>query len=332
MTAPEQVQPRTRRVRPWIAALLTFLGWGLGFYYARQTKAAIRWAFAPFVLSLLIAFAFWIYLLVFRSIPGFFGALQPWMIDVFNVGSSALVAIVAWIAVSRQREVEPGSPVRLLGYLGIWLLPLLAALVLASGLRFFYMQPFRIPSGNMEPTLHVGDFVVVSKSSYGFGPYSTAPLVGLIQRDSTSTRRPERGDIAVFRPPSEPDRDFVKRVVGLPGDRLQMIDGVLNINGVAVNLEPVGTLEVEIYRGSADVAQAYRETLPNGVNYTVLDMGESELDNTRVFVVPAEHYFMMGDHRDNSADSRLMSMVGYVPIENFVGRVDHILRSDGAGR
>ena len=325
-----KTQANTRRVRPWIAALLTFVGWGLGFYYARRTSAAIWWAVAHVALALILGFGLWIYLLVARSAPSLVSAAQPWMLDVFNVGTSALVAILAWIASVRKQSVERGPPARLFGYLAIWLVPLLASLAIAMSVRFFYMHPFRIPSGNMEPTLHVGDFVVVSKSSYGYGPYSTAPLVGLIQRDPTSTRAPERGDIAVFRPRHEPDRDFAERVVGLPGDHIQMIRGVLHINGAPVRLEPLAPVEiVSPYAGVQSVA-AFRETLPNGVNYTVLDAGETELDNTREFVVPAGNYFVMGDHRDNSDDSR--RSVGYVPIENFVGRIDHIIRGGGGER
>lgn len=322
-------QADTRRVRPWIAALLTFLGWGLGFYYARRTRAALWWAFGSFALSLILGLTALIYLLTARSIPEIFSS-QPWILDVFNLALSSLVAIIAWTATSRRREVERASPVRLFGYLAIWLVPILASLVVAMSLRFFYMQPFRIPSGNMEPTLHVGDFVVVSKSSYGYGPYSTAPFVGLIQRDPPSARAPERGDIAVFRPLHEPDRDFVKRIVGLPGDRIQMFDGVLHINGAPVRLEPLAPVEIVSPYDGVQSVEAFRETLPNGVSYTVLDAGETELDNTREFVVPADRYFLMGDHRDNSDDSR--RSVGYVPVENFVGRVDHIVRGGGGGR
>jgi signal peptidase I len=239
---------------------------------------------------------------------------------------SAPVAVIAAMATAKRREVEKSSPLRLIGYLLIWLLPQLMSEALGMSARL-YMHPFRIPSGNMEPTLHVGDFVVVSKTSYGLGPYSTAPWVGLIQRDPADIRAPALGDIAVFRPPSEPDRDFVKRVVGLPGDRIQMIEGVLHINGAPVKLEPLAPVEIVTPYDGVQYVPAYRETLPNGVSYVVLDMGVTELDNTRVFVVPDGHYFLMGDHRDNSDDSR--RSVRFVPIENFVGRVDHIVRGGG---
>jgi signal peptidase I len=133
---------------------------------------------------------------------------------------------------------------------------------------------------------------------------------------------PERGDIAVFEPVPEPGRYFVKRVIGLPGDRIRMIDGVLHINGEVMPREPAGSVEIED-NGQMGAVQAFRETLPNGVSYTVLERGETELDNTREYVVPDGHVFMMGDDRDNSADSRT-SIVGYVPLDHVIGRVAHV--------
>lgn len=195
---------------------------------------------------------------------------------------------------------------------------ILYALALAMVLRFTIAQPFRIPSGSMQPTLEVGDYIVVTKWSYGYGRYSFAPLEGLLPHGRLFSSAPERGDVIVFRPATDPTRDFIKRLVGLPGDRIQMIDGVLNINGVPVEREQVGTtLNCPDGMDFAREAALYRETLPNGVSYLTCDKGQTELDNTRVFVVPAGHYFMMGDDRDNSDDSR--RMVGFVPAENLVG-------------
>lgn len=328
MSANEQALAETRRVRPWIAALLTFLGWGLGFYYARRTRAAIWWAIASVVMGVALgAGAMW-YMLATHRLPSFLAEpYGPWLVFGFGLAVSALVAVFVALKTAKQQHVERSTPLRLFGYVMIWLLPALASEAAAMSLRFFYIQPFRIPSGAMEPTLHVGDFVVVSKSSYGYGPYSSAPFNGLIQPHRISGRAPQRGDIAVFRPPSEPDRDFVKRVVGLPGDRIQMIDGVLHINGVPVQLQPLEPVEIASPYDGVQGAAAFRETLPNGVSYTVLDMGQTELDNTLVFVVPNDRYFLMGDHRDNSDDSR--RSVGFVPIDNFIGRVDHIVRGPG---
>jgi signal peptidase I len=195
---------------------------------------------------------------------------------------------------------------------------ILYALALAMVLRFTIAQPFRIPSGSMQPTLAVGDYIVVTKWSYGYGRYSFAPLEGLLPHGRLFSSAPNQGDVIVFRPVPEPNRDFIKRLIGMPGDRIQMIDGVLNINGAAVPRERVGvTDECPDGQGYSREATVYRETLPNGVSYLTCDKGMTELDNTRVFVVPEGHYFFVGDDRDNSDDSR--RMVGMVPAENLVG-------------
>ena len=198
---------------------------------------------------------------------------------------------------------------------------ILYALALAMVLRFTIAQPFRIPSGSMQPTLAVGDYIVVTKWSYGYGRFSFAPLEGLFGSE------PERGDVVVFRPVPEPDRDFIKRVIGLPGDTIQIIDGVLHINGEPVQRELIGMTD-ECPGSPMPQVASYRETLPNGVSYVTCDKIErSELDNTRVYEVPEGHYFMMGDDRDNSADSRVPSVVGYVPYDNLVGPAQFVVVS-----
>jgi signal peptidase I len=204
---------------------------------------------------------------------------------------------------------------------------ILYALALAMLLRFTIAQPFRIPSGSMQPTLEVGDYIVVTKWSYGYGRYSFAPLEGLLPQGRLFASLPRRGEVVVFRPTPEPDRDFIKRLVGMPGDRIQVIDGLLHINGVAVERESLGIVDFESEDGSIERLQAYRETLPGGQTFTTFDRGVTELDNTREFVVPAGHYFMMGDDRDNSADSRVPGVVGYVPFDNLVGPAQFIVVS-----
>jgi signal peptidase I len=206
---------------------------------------------------------------------------------------------------------------------------ILYALALAMVLRFTIAQPFRIPSGSMQPTLAVGDYIVVTKWSYGYGRFSFAPLEGLLPHGRLFGSAPERGDVVVFRPVPEPDRDFIKRVIGLPGDRIQIIDGALHINGEAVQRELLGmTDECPESNGVPRQVASYRETLPNGVSYVTCDKIErSELDNTRVYEVPEGHYFMMGDDRDNSADSRVPSVVGYVPYDNLVGPAQFVVVS-----
>jgi signal peptidase I len=206
---------------------------------------------------------------------------------------------------------------------------ILYALALAMVLRFTIAQPFRIPSGSMQPTLAVGDYIVVTKWSYGYGRYSFAPLEGLLPHGRLFASAPERGDVVVFRPTPEPNRDFIKRVIGLPGDRIQMVDGVLMINDEPVQRELVGTTRECPGSENTDMGDIsmYRETLPNGVSYITCDKYErSEWDNTRVYVVPDDHYFMMGDDRDNSADSRT-GVVGYVPFENLVGPAQFVVVS-----
>lgn len=200
------------------------------------------------------------------------------------------------------------------------------ALALAMAVRFTIAQPFRIPSGSMQPTLEVGDYIVVTKWSFGYGRYSFAPLEGLLPHGRLFGRPPQRGDVVVFRPSSEPDRDFIKRVIGMPGDRVQMIDGRLYLNGEPVERESLGVIEFENPDGFTDHIQAYRETLPNGASYTTFDRRENgDLDQTRAYVVPDGHYFMMGDDRDFSDDSR--RSVGMVPYDNLVGPAQFVIAS-----
>lgn len=180
---------------------------------------------------------------------------------------------------------------------------------------------FRAPSGSMQPAIYPGDHIVVTKWTYGYGRYSFAPFPSPFQQERFLGRAPERGELAVFRPSQDPERDFIKRVIGLPGDRIQMIDGALFINGEAVEREALGDVSFAGQDGELVSAQGHRETLPGGASYVVLDRGESELDNTHAFVVPAGQYFVMGDDRDNSADSRVPSVIGYVPARNFIGPV-----------
>jgi len=200
------------------------------------------------------------------------------------------------------------------------------ALILALIVRTFLFQPFTIPSGSMKDTLLVGDYLFVSKYAYGYSRYSL-PFSPDIFSGRIWAEPPKRGDVAVFKLPRDPSVDYIKRVIGLPGDKVQMIDGVLQINGTAVPKVKIDDYVTTDEFGETRVAR-YRETLPNGVSYEVLDLDpHSFSDNTPVFEVPAGHYFMMGDNRDNSTDSRVLGAVGYVPFENFVGRAEIIFFS-----
>ena len=213
---------------------------------------------------------------------------------------------------------------------GVWetVKVVIEALLIALVFRTFLYHPFNIPSGSMEPTLLIGDYLFVSKFSYGYGRYSFPIDLSFIHGRIWEGEGPKRGDIAVFRPPGEPDVDWIKRVIGLPGDRIQVRDGVLYINDEPVKREPAGEWEGEGRFGQSGIPQ-YRETLPNGVSYLTLDMTENgPADNTGVYEVPAGHYFMMGDNRDNSEDSRFLDgPAGYVPAENLIGRAEIIFFS-----
>jgi len=208
------------------------------------------------------------------------------------------------------------------------------AILIALGIKTFLFQPFNIPSSSMEDTLLVGDYLFVSKFAYGYSNYSL-PVDMNVMNGRVWAAEPERGDVVVFRLPARPWEDYIKRVVGLPGDRIQMIDGVLHINGAPCKLERVDDF-VEMTPYGERRAARYRETLPNGLQHFVLDTEPDKpgADNTQEFVVPRDHYFMMGDNRDNSNDSRIPdSGVGMVPAQNLVGRADIIFFStDGSAQ
>jgi len=197
----------------------------------------------------------------------------------------------------------------------VFVLVFYASVVAALITRTFLFQSFSTPSGSMVPTLVDGDYFFASKFAYGYSRY-TVPLGLLPLEGRIFAAVPKRGDIVVFKFPADPSIDYIKRVVGLPGEKIQMVDGVLRINGVAVKLEDAGPYTSE---DSPQGARLQRETLPNGVSYSVISLTDNSItDNTRVFEVPEDHYFVLGDNRDNSSDSRLS--VGFVPDENLVGK------------
>lgn len=196
------------------------------------------------------------------------------------------------------------------------------ALLIALVVRTFLFQPFSIPSGSMKDTLLIGDYLFVSKYSYGYSrysfPFGFAPISGRVWASE-----PERGDVAVFKLPTDTSVDYIKRVIGLPGDTIQMIDGTVHINGEPVERKRIDDYIEQSSSGAVQRVPRYRETLPNGVSYDTLDLSPNgALDNTREYKVPEGHYFMMGDNRDNSTDSRVLHKVGYVPFENFMGRAE----------
>ena len=200
------------------------------------------------------------------------------------------------------------------------------ALLIALVIRTLLFQPFNIPSGSMKGTLLIGDYLFVSQYSYGYSHYSL-PLSPPLFSGRLFGSAPERGDVVVFALPRDDSVDYIKRVIGLPGDHIRMIDGLLHINGVPVKRERVADF-IDDEDGAR--VRRWRETLPNGVSYETLDLQDNgALDNTREYVVPPGHYFMVGDNRDNSADSRVPSEVGYVPFENLIGKAQIIFFSIG---
>lgn len=240
------------------------------------------------------------------------------------------------------------------------------ALLIAGVFRTIFFQPFWIPSGSMKDTLLIGDFLFVNKMAYGYS-YASCPSVrvpavginidaknfcGFLDGDNSRLLggEPERGDIVVFRHPVT-GVDYIKRLIGLPGDKVQVKDGQVFINGQAAKLEADGTFvepsgpqgpqglyptcaNAPVGRGGDCVKEKLIETLPNGVSHSVLNVTKRSSDNTPVYTVPAGHYFFMGDNRDNSTDSRFpqtLGGVGFVPYENLIGRADRVIFSS-AGR
>ncbi|WP_435992509.1 signal peptidase I [Brevundimonas sp. LjRoot202] len=205
------------------------------------------------------------------------------------------------------------------------------ALLIAFVLRVLLFQPFTIPSASMEPNLYEGDYIVVSKWSYGYSKHAI-PFSPPLFEGRIFAQEPERGDIVVFKLPRDDKTDYVKRLIGLPGDRVQMINNVLHINGQPVRDVVLSEQDATNMYGM-NVIKA-RETLPEGRTFTVQDFGPGyDADDTQVFEVPEGHYFMMGDNRDNSVDSRFdeMNGVGLVPAENLIGKAEIILFSWSPG-
>lgn len=241
------------------------------------------------------------------------------------------------------------------GGIGEFIRTVVWALLIAGVFRTLFFQPFWIPSGSMKDTLLIGDFLFVNKMAYGYSRYSCpfaspnfspCPISGRVLGSE-----PERGDVVVFRHPTR-NVDFIKRLIGLPGDKIQMVGGVLHINGAPVKLEDGGMFAEPYARqgpqqslprclndtipvGDDCLKARQYETLPNGVRHSILNIAENaRSDDTPVFTVPEGQYFFMGDNRDNSEDSRVpqsIGGVGYVPAEYIVGRADRIMFSS-AGR
>ena len=221
---------------------------------------------------------------------------------------------------SRKKDEGLGEMIRTVVY----------ALLIALVIRTAFFQPFNIPSGSLTPTLLTGDYVFVSMFSYGYSRHSL-PLAPGFLHGRLFGSLPERGDIAVFVNPHTGE-DYIKRIVGLPGDKIQMTKGVLSINGEPAKRERLDNFvekEWDPNYGPREIVRYhYRETLPNGVVHEMLGMPINQpedsgpVDNTDVYVVPESHFFAVGDNRDDSADSRYQDQLGYIPLENLVGRAE----------
>ncbi len=202
------------------------------------------------------------------------------------------------------------------------------AIVIAVLFRSFLFEPFHIPSGSMKSNLLVGDYLFVSKFSYGYSRYSFPLGLPLFTGRFWLGDGPRRGDVVVFRPPFNPRVDFIKRIIGLPGDHIQVKDGIVYINDKPLPRKEMDAWTDDESPNHAKAIPRFVETLPEGKEIIILKEREGgEANNTPVYEVPAGKYFMMGDNRDNSRDSRYQSEIGFVPLENIVGRADLIFFS-----
>ena len=206
---------------------------------------------------------------------------------------------------------------------------LIYAFIIAIIIRSFFFQPFYIPSSSMEPNLLVGDRLFVSKYVYGYSRHSF-PFSPNFSNKRYFGKIPERGDVIVFKTPADNRTDYIKRLIGLPNDTIQFINGDIFLNDIKIERIPKDTF-IEIYCGNLKIdTLIYEETLPNGKKYIAAYNKDGTMKNSDKFIVPDDHYFFMGDNRDCSKDSRYLSSVGYVNFNNFVGKANIIFFSNNS--
>ena len=287
-------------------------------------RAVFAWGMLPNILALAIVLSIAAGWSIFAA-----GAEPGLLAQIFNLvyGVCGLWALVVTLLMLGRVE-----------RFGLWrtiLAYAVGTLGLAAGLalmvRTFLFQPFSVPAASMAPTVLPGDYMFVAKYPYGYTRFSL-PFSPPLFSGRIFGSVPARGDVIVFRLPKDTSTDYVKRIVGLPGDRIQMKEGMLYINGTAVKRERIADFEEsEMCGDRPSKLKRWRETLPEGASYETLDcVDRGFYDDTNVYTVPPGHLFMLGDNRDNSTDSRVLSAVGYIPLENVIGRVDLIFFSRDA--
>ncbi len=309
-------------------ALLSWIGRPLGGSASQAAlRTAVAWAAMPSIAALALTLAgvavFGQDLLRAFSFP-------PNIKDPALLVLAALIVLLpVWGVVLRVGTVGAVQGFGIVRAIANIALGFLAIVVFAALFRTALFQPFSIVSSSMEPTLRLGDLVYTDKRSYGWSRYSLPFDLGF--KAHIGATEPSRGDIVVFRLPGDDSVDYIKRVVGLPGDEVQMIQGELHINGAPVAKRPVGDIVVEDAAGAERAVGAYEETLPEGRKFVVLEMEENgSLDDTAAFRVTPGHYFVLGDNRDNSMDSRSLEHVGLIPAENIFARVSFVYFSAGS--